>query len=817
MTFRKKDFTEIYHSMTADLQQRSSALSDVRQGSVIASLLASLAARQATFYQQLQVVYQSAFIDSASGVNLEQLVALLGASRRAAEHVTGTVTFVRQAGSTAQLSIAVGTRLLTQETAGESPQSKAYLTTEAVTLAVGTDTVACKVQAEQAGKHMTTAANTVVVMAQPVAGVSAVSNAQRFDFLGREQESDEQLRARSKQILLAAGKASASAIERSLLEQPGVRDVRVFTMSGENAKNAGVRVVVDGLTRDNGPQLQARVDAVRAAGVHVSLEQAKRLTVDACFRLRLVDANLAAEERRRLEADLVDVLRSLIVRSRMGASLTVARFTASLLQQDKIDDLEGFALDVKDGAQQSLANSDSMNVRKKLEANPEQRFVPGLIRVATEKKVLKIACRVAVNAPNENARLAIIDRINKKIQQLKLTEQQLQEVIGEGNFDAMNLSQVRGTVNNVFDKLTAMNTQQQTSLSADLVGDKRSLMKVTLQAALDETADDTAFSLTDLQTTLRNSFIQASGDDANRLHHLTLAVKEFIALMRTQAIELIAVDQLKRLLLQAAIEAHGQALQRLVKDEASTSQQVAQLHVQLSDLKQSEKPAAEKQLQIAQWQQQITKKQELLLAYPAQRLQLQGKLQTIQAKTETIVAAWSQLVQGQLQSLDGQSELQDYCQGFGSMDNVELRNHQLKGQTFDGHVITDQLPSGLIDKATVEELWLYDQTLYLNGRMTLDLPLNLSQAEKEMLQQELRAAITRYLEARRAEENIDTNAIIEIARSHALVRRVDAARADFHLRLAHLPQRLVLANKEGVLALERRQKVTLFPEFELRS
>jgi len=68
-------------------------LSDRNPGSVTRLLAESFAREFAVLSRQLEAVYRAGFLDTATGRDLDQLVAILGLNRRDRTYATGTVVF----------------------------------------------------------------------------------------------------------------------------------------------------------------------------------------------------------------------------------------------------------------------------------------------------------------------------------------------------------------------------------------------------------------------------------------------------------------------------------------------------------------------------------------------------------------------------------------------------------------------------------------------------------------------------------------------------------------------------------------------------
>jgi uncharacterized phage protein gp47/JayE len=220
MAFEPKKFNELYEAMRA----RTTVLTDFEVGSVTRTLYESFAYEMGLLYQKMQLVYQSAFVDSAEGAHLDQVVAVLGILRGLPDFSVGEVVFIRDKGN-ADVAIPAGTLVATEDTP-EKPK-KVYQTVESAVLAQSQTEVTVKVQALERGEEQDAPADTVVVMPRPIPGVKSVNNAQPLRLVGRRRETDDELRRRAKNALLSSGKANIAAIENAVLPLPGVLDVKV--------------------------------------------------------------------------------------------------------------------------------------------------------------------------------------------------------------------------------------------------------------------------------------------------------------------------------------------------------------------------------------------------------------------------------------------------------------------------------------------------------------------------------------------------------------------------------------------------------------
>jgi uncharacterized phage protein gp47/JayE len=75
----------------------------------VRTLTEAFARELAVCYQQLRKVYQHGFLDTAEGVALDNVVALLGMNRQRAGHLEGLVTFRRPQPAAADIPVPSGT------------------------------------------------------------------------------------------------------------------------------------------------------------------------------------------------------------------------------------------------------------------------------------------------------------------------------------------------------------------------------------------------------------------------------------------------------------------------------------------------------------------------------------------------------------------------------------------------------------------------------------------------------------------------------------------------------------------------------------
>lgn len=239
-------------------------LTDRNPGSVVRTLAESFAREYAVLSRQLELVYQGAFLDTAEGRDLDQVVALVGVERRSRTFASGEVVFSRSTPAPADIFIPEGTLVST----GEVP-AVTVATTDDRTLRSGTLSVAAPVQALVAGPDGVAPAGSLTVIHRPILGIEAASNPQAMTF-GGGSETDDSLRRRAARALEASGRATPGAITGALISVEGIREQDVRIEEDHLAFPGLVKVSV---ASDLSPEQSARaaqlIDEARPAGIRV--------------------------------------------------------------------------------------------------------------------------------------------------------------------------------------------------------------------------------------------------------------------------------------------------------------------------------------------------------------------------------------------------------------------------------------------------------------------------------------------------------------------------------------------------------------------
>lgn len=235
-------------------------LTDIEVGSVARTLVEAVGREMARLYAQLEAVYNSGFLDTATGSALDKVVALLGVERVPADRATAKLSFERAKGAPGAITIPAGTRVIDAKVQVE------YETVETVTLPPPQTRIIVDARDVEPANDPV-GADVLTVLVVPIAGIATVTNpapAQR----AAAAETDAEIRIRARNVLEGGEKATLGAFKSSLARQ------RVQAEIEEPAGRPGivvVRPVTEGFTPERREQLFAALEDTRAAGVTVEL------------------------------------------------------------------------------------------------------------------------------------------------------------------------------------------------------------------------------------------------------------------------------------------------------------------------------------------------------------------------------------------------------------------------------------------------------------------------------------------------------------------------------------------------------------------
>ena len=309
-------------------------ITDLNAGSVARTMLEAVSKEMAILYAQLNLAYDSAFVETATGSSLDRVVALLGYRRFRAGNPVGTVVFQRRAAAVGEITIPAGT------TVTDKSDKVRYETVETRLMRISETNAEIAVRGATANTPVVEA-NVLTVIQRAIAGLDSVTNP-RPTSRATEDESDTELRARAREALAASDKGTVGALENGLLNLPDVRDVQIVEMPngvpGEIAINVSLAPGVTAPGDELPASVQARIEELRPAGIRVVRGKAAVVSLAAKVQLTLAGSQIAQADLTTLRQKVKDTLISEIDKRPVSAKVRVKPLVAALLQDERIVD-----------------------------------------------------------------------------------------------------------------------------------------------------------------------------------------------------------------------------------------------------------------------------------------------------------------------------------------------------------------------------------------------------------------------------------------------------------------------------------------------
>ena len=366
-------------------REHPAGLTDFNPGSVLGTLVRAFARELKLLYEQMDGAYRRAFIDEATGVALDNVVALLGVERNPATKSEGEVTFFRQKAAEETVSIPVNTRvadesgrtyvtlaevLIPQQTDEFKPQIDGVIRVQRrIAAAIGiwaqdadpeTDeplptqpiaddrpfgenekTIALADDVRPVGTlRIRYSPKSVTVAVEAVeAGPDGNVNQGAIAVMptppagvdgvtneaaisdGQLPETDDALRERAKHELERSGNGTLNAIKYAVLDVDGVEGVEVMDSTTDDAIPLGEVRVR--YSGGDPAMVQRTVDRTRAAGILAKIEAIVRVSISGTFYL-IPDPDAPQGADRSFLAAVVDEMAALEI----GQSLSIRRLNA---------------------------------------------------------------------------------------------------------------------------------------------------------------------------------------------------------------------------------------------------------------------------------------------------------------------------------------------------------------------------------------------------------------------------------------------------------------------------------------------------------
>lgn len=268
--FNRKKFTDIKESLEQRARNLFGEDVDLSETSPLMKIINASSLELARLWDSAELIYSSAYIDQATGVNLERIAKLMGIQRSPATYSTGQATFYGDN----------DTKVPNEFTIATSSGLKFETTESGV---IGQETsgeVTLDIKALKTGEDYNVPSNTIDEFVDNKSGVLEVNN-DNATTGGEEVETDASLRTRVKSALDVVGNATKTAIENKLLEVDGITSVSV----SEN-DDISIDIIIGGLgskdelSEEVKEEVDDTINSVRAYGIPYYWDTPTHITIN---------------------------------------------------------------------------------------------------------------------------------------------------------------------------------------------------------------------------------------------------------------------------------------------------------------------------------------------------------------------------------------------------------------------------------------------------------------------------------------------------------------------------------------------------------
>ena len=325
--FIVKPYSVILEELKNRAKEKFGSDIDLSPTSLLLKLLEDIAAEFYSLELQMEAVYNAGYLNTATGDNLDEVVAIFGLTRKSATPSEGVVTFSRSTPASSDIVIPKGTRVAT------NPVHDPYVifkTTEEKILAAGTTSIDVKVQSTGYGSDQNVASNTITEFIDTITGIEAVTNAEATTG-GTDKESDPSLRYRARYYAPAAN-ATVHAIISKLEEIEGVTDVSI----NEDFSDCSVEVTIAG---GDDTKITNTIDTVRAAGIKVSWVRPTMITITVTAEIKKKSEYDAAD----VQANVENAIEAYISGLHIDEDVIYSDLAKAILDAEGVDDINSLS------------------------------------------------------------------------------------------------------------------------------------------------------------------------------------------------------------------------------------------------------------------------------------------------------------------------------------------------------------------------------------------------------------------------------------------------------------------------------------------
>ncbi len=222
---KRKRYIDVLESMESRARELFGENVNLTTRSPLGLFIRLVAWSIGTIWQVVEDVYNSAFVDTAEGNNLDRVALYIGITRRPALRATGTAKFTGD-----------DTTVIEEGSIVETEDGIQFATTEEVTIDTGTAEAGIK--AVEPGTEGNVPASTITEIVNPIVGLDSVTNEEATEG-GLNKETDAELRQRYVDSVARAGASTIDSIRATLLDLAPVRAALVI-------ENNSIEIDADG-------------------------------------------------------------------------------------------------------------------------------------------------------------------------------------------------------------------------------------------------------------------------------------------------------------------------------------------------------------------------------------------------------------------------------------------------------------------------------------------------------------------------------------------------------------------------------------------
>ena len=293
--FEVREFETMVDETLQRIVDANVGITNVFAGSVIRTIVENILAEVDIQNYSIDQIYKAMNIDTATGSDLDAIVAILGVVRKSATYAEGTVVFGRSDEYATDISIEYAEMVSTKPNNVDGDTIEFIVIDEDAKLVAGDLKTTVNIRAIEPGS-IYLPVNTITVMNNPIIGIEYVTNEIEFSG-GLDEETDEELRDRAKQALAGLGKGTSTALRSAIININGVVDAIVMD-TNRGVGTADIVVITNEIPPSDTLK-NAINDAIRitkSAGINVGVIYPTITTQDITITLTDISGSTVSDE-----------------------------------------------------------------------------------------------------------------------------------------------------------------------------------------------------------------------------------------------------------------------------------------------------------------------------------------------------------------------------------------------------------------------------------------------------------------------------------------------------------------------------------------